>query len=238
MMAGCLFSLESLIFNALLQTRISGFKHSKYNFEVTTAQNGTINPSELKSDVSMSDGLIRQINAVKTCNSHVILFNFSTKGDIDSGTVAEFMIAKSQNIPAVCWRVSAFSISDTPSVGWNLMVYNMNNTAQYVENSFLWHNLAVKHVDKQFNGLYNNSYNESDCQKYVNYLIDELAKKLINLAVTQYERHQIHPQVEKSKAMAMWYPGDYKDYYQRVMPEFLKQLPLGQKHSTNSFSQK
>ena len=234
MMAGCLFSLESLIFNALLQTQIDNFKHEKYIFSVTTAQNGTINPSKMRKSDAMTDGIIRQIDGLRTANSDIVLFNFSTKGDVDSGTVAQFMIAKSQNIPSVCWRISAFSIGDTPTSAWNLMIYDMNNTAQYNANSFEWHNLANEATCNIFTGGYANAYSRVECATYVEYIIKNLAEKLITLAVTQFESRERHPSISKTKALAMWYPGDYGEYYSRVIPNFKKELSLKKKISASA----
>ena len=109
--AGELFSLKHLIGNAVLAHAINEVSEGRYT---------CVLPQALEQrDVTAK--VIRDQDIKKLMECDVGLFNFDG-GEIDSGTVVEYMIAKFLDIPSVIVR-SDFRLSgDSGSDPWNLMM--------------------------------------------------------------------------------------------------------------------
>lgn len=109
--AGELFSLKHLAGNAMLAKAIHTASESRYV---------SILPQMLEQR-DTSEAAIRNQDLKALMASDVGVFNFD--GDeIDSGTVAEYMVAKFIDLPCVIVRTDFRDRSDSQSAPWNLML--------------------------------------------------------------------------------------------------------------------
>lgn len=109
--AGELFSLKHLAGNALLAKAILNASEGRYL---------SVLPQMLEQR-DTTENAIRNQDLKALISSDLAVFNFD--GDeIDSGTVAEYMVAKFIDLPSVIVRTDFRARSDSRSAPWNLML--------------------------------------------------------------------------------------------------------------------
>src|SRR6201995_1357674 len=109
--AGELFSTKHLVGNAAFADAIANV--SNFNFTCVLPQ--TLEERE------MSAQDIRDKDIVTLIGCDLALFNFDGP-ELDSGTVAEFMFAKSADIPSLLLRTDFRRAGDQGADPWNLMM--------------------------------------------------------------------------------------------------------------------
>ena len=119
--AGALFTLNELAGNALMAAAILKESNGRYN---------SILPQDLEVDATQKTP-IRDADLVALLNSDVALFHFDGT-ELDSGTVAEFMVAKFADIPAVILRSDFRRGGDSHADPWNLMLSDYPRTQQVI----------------------------------------------------------------------------------------------------------
>ena len=108
--AGALFNLRELIGNDALCAEIDLLSGGKYQ--------GSL-PQHITASKTGKD--LRDASFLMLLQCDLALFNFDGP-DLDSGTVAEFMFAKSMDIPAVILRTDLRKEADNDAFPWNLML--------------------------------------------------------------------------------------------------------------------
>ncbi|MFA6102504.1 MAG: nucleoside 2-deoxyribosyltransferase [Victivallaceae bacterium] len=123
--AGELFDHKHLTGNQMLAMQIGKVANGRFECFL---------PQDMDTDGLSFDEIRRKdLNAL--FNADLALFNFDG-GDADSGTVAEFIAAKSINKPAVLFRSDFRSAGDQEQLApWNLMCSGYPNTETLVVNS-------------------------------------------------------------------------------------------------------
>jgi nucleoside 2-deoxyribosyltransferase len=122
--AGELFSLKHLLGNVALAQAIRRVSDGKYD---------AVLPQDL--DVSKKRGkAIRDVDMLTLFSSNLALFHFDG-AELDSGTVAEFMLAKFADIPTVVLRTDFRKAGDSPHDPWNLMLSDYPRTEKVILNS-------------------------------------------------------------------------------------------------------
>ncbi|GLQ31217.1 nucleoside 2-deoxyribosyltransferase [Litoribrevibacter albus] len=130
-LAGELFSYKALAGNQLLGKAIEDVSQGR--FQVLLPQDIEM-PSDRAKD-------IRNADYAAVINSDLIIAQFDGS-ELDSGTVAEFMLAKQLDIPAVLFRSDFRKAGDQESGGdaWNLMVSHFPRTESLAVNAMaLYH---------------------------------------------------------------------------------------------------
>ena len=110
-LAGELFSLKHLIGNAWLAEAIYERSHGRFR---------CVLPQDFAELRGRSARAIRDFNLRQLVGCDLALFNFDGP-DLDSGTVVEFMLAKSADIPAVLLRTDIRNAGDYRTEPWNVM---------------------------------------------------------------------------------------------------------------------
>lgn len=115
--AGELFSLKHLTGNALLADALETLSHNRFSCVVpqNLEQRGT------------TPLAIRNQDLYQVLSCDLGLFNFDGP-ELDSGTVAEFLLAKMLDIPSVIVRSDFRSAGDVHDLPWNLMLANYPRT--------------------------------------------------------------------------------------------------------------
>ena len=133
-LAGPLFDHAALTGNALLASAVEDVSDLRYN--VVLPQD-IEDPEER--DVDLRDANIRSLTA---CDAIVGVFNGT---EIDSGTVAEFVISKFLDMPAVLLRTDIRSQSEQSPEGdpWNLMLSGWLRTETLVLNGMAMYRAAM-----------------------------------------------------------------------------------------------
>jgi len=123
--AGELFDHKHLTGNQMLAIQIEKVSNGRFKCFL---------PQDMDTDGLSFDEIRRKdLNAL--FNADLALFNFDG-GDADSGTVAEFIAAKSINKPAVLFRSDFRSAGDQEQLApWNLMCSGYPDTETLVVNS-------------------------------------------------------------------------------------------------------
>ena len=129
--AGELFSLKHLVGNAALSAAISS--NSGGRFECVL-------PQTLE-DRMMSAHEIRDQDMVALLGCDLAIFNFDGS-ELDSGTVAEFMLAKFADIPSLLLRTDFRRGGDQGEDPWNLMLSFYPRTKTLCLNSLEIYKLA------------------------------------------------------------------------------------------------
>jgi nucleoside 2-deoxyribosyltransferase len=157
--AGELFSLKHLVGNAALGDAIE--KVSNHNFSCVL-------PQTLE-DRDTTARAIRDKDIVTLIGCDLALFNFDGP-ELDSGTVAEFMLAKFADIPSLLLRTDFRRAGDQGEDQWNLMLSFYPRTRSLFINSM---------------EIYKNALNTgSDSMQAAQQLIDQVA----GMAVTELEQ--------------------------------------------------
>ncbi len=134
-LAGPLSDHAALTGNALLASAIEDVSNERYN---------VVPPQDIedpdKRDVDVRDANIR---ALVDCDCVVCVFNGA---EIDSGTVVEFMISKSLDMPAVLLRTDIRNASEQSASGdpWNLMLSGYPRTESVVLNGMAMYRAAME----------------------------------------------------------------------------------------------
>ena len=144
--AGDLFDHKHLIGNAILATYIENCSDGRYKCIV---------PQHLEQPVRRGVDIRNQdLRMVMECD--LGLFNFDG-ADLDSGTVAEFMFAKTLDIPAVLFRSDLRNSGDQGRDPWNLMCSFYPRTEIVQFNGMAWYrevNGESSSLDKTIEQLY------------------------------------------------------------------------------------
>src|SRR6202011_3413819 len=109
--AGELFSLKHLLGNAALADAIAKLSDGRF---------ACVLPQTLE-DRAMSAHEIRDQDIVALAGCNLAAFNFDGP-ELDSGTVAEFMLAKFADIPSLLLRTDFRRAGDQGEDPWNLMM--------------------------------------------------------------------------------------------------------------------
>lgn len=110
--AGELFDHKHLAGNVLLAQAIERASNNRYQ---------CLLPQVWEAGMDTRDVAVRNKDIAMLMQSDVALFNFDGT-DIDSGTVAEFMLAKMLDIPSVLLRTDCRQSGDMNGGNWNLML--------------------------------------------------------------------------------------------------------------------
>lgn len=121
-LAGELFSLKHLIGNAWLAEAIYERSHGRFR---------CVLPQDFSELRGRSSRAIRDFNLSALLAADLALFNFDGP-DLDSGTVVEFMAAKTADIPAVLLRTDLRNAGDHRAEPWNLMASFFPRTVSVV----------------------------------------------------------------------------------------------------------
>lgn len=121
-LAGELFSLKHLIGNAWLAEAIYEKSHGRFR---------CVLPQDFSELRGRSARAIRDFNLRALVGCDLALFNFDGS-DLDSGTVVEFMVAKSADIPAVLLRTDIRNAGDHRAEPWNVMASYFPRTATVI----------------------------------------------------------------------------------------------------------
>ena len=120
---GELFSLKHLLGNVALAQAIKRVSDGKYE---------AVLPQDL--EVSKKRGkAIRDVDILTLISCDLALFHFDGT-ELDSGTVAEFMLAKFADIPTVLLRTDFRKAGDSPHDPWNLMLSDYPRTEKVILN--------------------------------------------------------------------------------------------------------
>ena len=121
-LGGELFSLKHLIGNAWLAEAIYEKSHGRFR---------CVLPQDFSELRGRSARAIRDFNLQALVGCDLALFNFDGP-DLDSGTIVEFMFAKTADIPAVLVRSDIRNAGDYRDEPWNLMASFFPRTASVV----------------------------------------------------------------------------------------------------------
>lgn len=122
---GELFSLKHLIGNAWLAEAIYEKSHGRFR---------CVLPQDFFQLRGRSGRSIRDYNLRALIACDLALFNFDGS-DLDSGTLVEFMFAKSGDIPSVLLRTDIRNAGDYRREPWNLMAGYFPRTATVIVSS-------------------------------------------------------------------------------------------------------
>lgn len=155
-LAGELFSYKSLIGNQLLADKLTSLSEGRYLLKLPQTLEFPSNRSKDIRDVDY--------RAVIECDLTLAQFDGT---ELDSGTVAEFMLAKSLDIPALLFRSDFRHSGDQEQGGdaWNLMLSHFPRTESLAINAMALYQ-ASESIDA-----------------YLEALADLLIKKLDSLLV-------------------------------------------------------
>ena len=120
---GELFSLKHLLGNVALAQAIRRVSDGKYE-------------AVLPQDLEVTDKrgkAIRDVDILTLLSCDLALFQFDGP-ELDSGTVAEFMLAKFADIPTVLLRSDFRKAGDSPQDPWNLMLSDYPRTEKVILN--------------------------------------------------------------------------------------------------------
>jgi nucleoside 2-deoxyribosyltransferase len=120
---GELFSLKHLLGNVALAQAIRRVSDGKY--EAVLPQDMEVTKKRGKA--------IRDVDILTLISSDLALFHFDGT-ELDSGTVAEFMLAKFADIPTVLLRTDFRKAGDSPHDPWNLMLSDYPRTEKVILN--------------------------------------------------------------------------------------------------------
>jgi len=120
---GELFSLKHLLGNAALAQAIRRVSDGKY--EAVLPQDMEVTKKRGKA--------IRDVDILTLISSDLALFHFDG-AELDSGTVAEFMLAKFADIPTVLLRTDFRKAGDSQHDPWNLMLSDYPRTEKVILN--------------------------------------------------------------------------------------------------------
>src|SRR5215472_2491308 len=130
--AGELFSVKHLVGNAALADAITRLSCSRF---------ACVLPQTLE-DRAMSAHEIRDQDIVALLNCDLAIFNFDGT-ELDSGTVAEFMLAKFADIPSLLLRTDFRRGGDQGTDPWNLMLSFYPQTKTLCLNSMEIYKLSI-----------------------------------------------------------------------------------------------
>ena len=133
--AGALFDHKELIGNAILASYINKFSKEKYR---------CILPQDLEQSTNRAVDIRNQdLNCVLACD--LAIFNFDGT-ELDSGTVVEFLYAKTLDIPALIIRSDFRGSGDQNREGdqWNLMASFYPRTRKLEFNAMEWYQKEIK----------------------------------------------------------------------------------------------
>jgi nucleoside 2-deoxyribosyltransferase len=131
--AGELFSLKHLVGNAALAEAIARLSNGRFV---------SVLPQTLE-DRAMSAHEIRDQDIVALLGCDLAIFNFDGP-ELDSGTVAEFMLAKFADIPSLLLRTDFRRGGDQSDDPWNLMMSFYPRTKTLCLNSLEIYKLGFK----------------------------------------------------------------------------------------------
>ena len=120
---GELFSLKHLLGNVALAQAIKRVSNGTYE-------------AVLPQDLEVADKrgkAIRDVDILTLLSCDLALFQFDGS-ELDSGTVAEFMLAKFADIPTVLLRTDFRKAGDSPQDPWNLMLSDYPRTEKVILN--------------------------------------------------------------------------------------------------------
>lgn len=121
-LAGELFSLKHLIGNAWLAEAIYEKSHGRFR---------CVLPQDFSELRGRSARAIRDFNLRALAACDLALFNFDGP-DLDSGTVVEFMLAKTADLPALLLRTDIRNSGDHRAEPWNVMASFFPRTAAVI----------------------------------------------------------------------------------------------------------
>jgi nucleoside 2-deoxyribosyltransferase len=124
--AGELFSLKHLVGNALLADAIQTQSDGRYHCFVPQDH-------EQRETIAVA---IRNQDLLHAATSDLGIYHFDGP-ELDSGTVAEFMVAKMLDIPSVILRSDFRSGGEAKILPWNLMLVNYPRTEVIVLDSIV-----------------------------------------------------------------------------------------------------
>ena len=130
--AGELFSVKHLLGNAALADAIARLSCGRFT---------CVLPQALE-DRAMSAHEIRDQDIVALLNCDLAIFNFDGT-ELDSGTVAEFMLAKFADIPSLLLRTDFRRGGDQGTDPWNLMLSFYPQTKTLCLNSMEIYKLSI-----------------------------------------------------------------------------------------------
>jgi hypothetical protein len=130
--AGELFSLKHLVGNAALADAIARLSDARF---------ACVLPQTLE-DRAMSAHEIRDQDIVALLGCDLAIFNFDGP-ELDSGTVAEFMLAKFADIPSLLLRTDFRRGGDQGGDPWNLMMSFYPRTKKLCLNSLEIYKLGL-----------------------------------------------------------------------------------------------
>lgn len=133
-LGGELFSLKHLIGNAWLAEAIYEKSHGRFR---------CVLPQDFAELRGRSARAIRDHNLRALADCDLALFNFDGS-DLDSGTVVEFMFAKSADIPSVLVRSDIRNAGDHRAGPWNLMANYFPRTATVIMPSLFGYRGALQ----------------------------------------------------------------------------------------------
>jgi hypothetical protein len=131
--AGELFSLKHLVGNAALAEAIARLSNGRFI---------CVLPQTLE-DRAMSAHEIRDQDIVALLECDLAIFNFDGP-ELDSGTVAEFMLAKFADVPSLLLRTDFRRGGDQSDDPWNLMMSFYPRTKALCLNSLEIYKLGLK----------------------------------------------------------------------------------------------
>ena len=161
--AGAFFDHKELIGNAILASYINKLSKEKYR---------CVLPQDLEQSTNRAVDIRNQdLSCVLACD--LAIFNFDGT-ELDSGTVVEFLYAKTLDIPAIIIRSDIRGSSDLNREGdpWNLMASFYPRTRKLEFNSMEWY-------QREINSL-------SDGQDIFD-TADRLYKKISNSVITELD---------------------------------------------------
>ncbi len=132
--AGPLFSLQEVIGNDLLASKIQEISKKKYNI---------ILPQKLEQlQTSKKEIRDQDLNTLISCEA--VIFNFNGT-DVDDGTLVEYMFSKFIDLPTLIVRTDYRHTSAEDKQPWNLMLKNFPRTKE------LFIDALKKYQEKKFN---------------------------------------------------------------------------------------
>ena len=161
--AGALFDHKELIGNAILASYINKLSKEKYR---------CVLPQDLEQSTNRAVDIRNQdLSCVLACD--LAIFNFDGT-ELDSGTVVEFLYAKTLDIPAIIIRSDIRGSGDQNREGdpWNLMASFFPRTRKLEFNSMEWYQKEIKAL--------------SDDQNIFD-TADRLYKKIANSVITELD---------------------------------------------------
>jgi len=120
---GELFSLKHLLGNVALAQAVNRVSNGKY--EAVLPQDVEVTNKRGKA--------IRDVDILTLLSCDLALFHFDGT-ELDSGSVAEFMLAKFADIPTVLLRTDFRKAGDSPHDPWNLMLCDYPRTEKVILN--------------------------------------------------------------------------------------------------------